>query len=152
MEDDIPEMVPANVRQKAQLVRKRVATRTEDIRSYIKENEVPKEDVQSALDRIQFRDVRRFLESAKAQNITEPNAIFDHAVMSFSLQNLPVENYRNDFVSHYKQGQLEKTIAYFESHEDDIRLMFPVMKEMAKSMLDAGEVDKDLIKGLKEMP
>lgn len=147
--DELPSFFPAPLREKVRYVQQEVSDHSETVREFISKNEIPEEDVFDAIDRIRYKDVENFVQKAKARQYENADQLYDHIIREFDLRNLPVENFRDEFRNNYQQEKLDKAIAYFEKNKNDIQIMFPTMKEMAKSLIKTRGFDKDAIRDIR---
>ncbi|MCC5930199.1 MAG: hypothetical protein JJU28_13205 [Cyclobacteriaceae bacterium] len=146
--EEAPAFFPEPLREKVKFVQQEVSEHTETMRKFIEKNDIPEEDVFAVIDRIRYKDLENFLQKAKARQYENADQLYDHIIGEFRLGNLPVESYRDEFRNTYQQEKLERAIAYFERNKNDIQIMFPTMKEMAKSLIKTRGFDKEAIREL----
>lgn len=136
MEDRIPEYLPEKMKANARAMRKIMDENADEVVAYLDHNEVSVQEVSAFIDDVKYREVETLVKKSKEEAFDDPNEAFDFIKQNFDFGDLPVENFRDDFIEYYDKGKFKLAVTYFEINKDQMQAMFPVVKETLKKMLE----------------
>lgn len=135
IQEEIPDVVPENLKRNALSLKKDLSRNSDDIVEYLHQNEVPLEEFNSLIDKVEYYEVQKFLERVKSKEFSNANEAFDFISQSFDFGDIPLENFRDDFVRNYDNEKFDQFARYFERNSDQMQMMFPLAKETLKKLL-----------------
>lgn len=135
IEEDIPKVVPDNLKKNALSLKKDLSKNSDNIVEYLHKNQVSLEEFNALIDNVEYYEVEKFMERVKTKQFENPEQAFDFISRSFDFGDIPLDSFKDDFIRNYDNEKFDQFVLYFENNKDQMQMMFPLAKETLKKLL-----------------
>jgi len=133
---EIPRTLPEKYRKKVEAIRQEVKhTSTERVITYFESKEVTFEDVLTFIDQIDANDIEKAASKIDTSVFESPGQVFDTLIAHFDFKDIPVENFREDFIGNVDKHKIGIAMQYYHDNKEQLPLLLPMAKQTLKKVL-----------------